>query len=306
MENFKKYYSGKNMIRRYILISFILLIIILQFVRPRGVDNKTNFIGSNQVPNQNFSSLNFAGEQVPMDGKYIFNQERFDREFLLTRLNDAQFILTHKRQGLYGDYISSKFKKYNIPQDLQYLPMIESYLKETVVSSVGAAGIRQFMPGTAIKYGLTVNEFVDQRFDPFLSTDAVILYLKDLYAIFNNRTLVLAAYNRGEYGLQSDMQNQFQSGYYDLYLNNETYRFVFRVLAMKYLMENKYSYFDSSLLGNQYVLPSTKLISVGTIEDLKIWCKDNGYSYLEIKQLNPWIRKNSLPEGNRKIKVFKN
>jgi hypothetical protein len=92
------------------------------------------------------------------------------------------------------------------------------------------------------------------------------------------------------------MQNQFQSGYYDLYLNNETYRFVFRVLAMKYLMENKYSYFDSSLLGNQYVLPSTKLVSVGAIEDLKIRCKDNLYSYLEIKQLNPWIRKNSLPE----------
>ena len=294
------------MIRRYILISFILIIIILQFVRPRWNNNTTNFISTNHVSNQSFSNIHFAWESVPMDWKYIFNQERFDREFLLTKLNDAQFILTHKRQWLYWDYISSKLKKYNIPQDLQYLPMIESYLKETVVSSAWAAGIRQLMPGTAIKYWLVVNEFVDQRYDPFLSTDASILYLKDLYSIFNNRTLVLAAYNRWEYGLQSDMQNQFQSWYYDLYLNNETYRFVFRVLAMKYLMENKYSYFDSSLLWTQYVLPSTKTISVWAIEDLRLRCKDNWYSYLEIKQLNPWIRKNSLPEWNRKIKVFKN
>ena len=307
MESFKKYYSGKNMIRRYILISFILLIIILQFVRPRWGDNKTNFIWTKQVvSNPSFSNIDFAWESVPMGWKYIFNQERFDREFLLTRLNDAQFILTHKRQWLYWDYISKKLKQNWIPQDIQYLPMIESYLKETVVSGVWAAGIRQFMPWTAIKYGLVVNEFVDQRFDPFLSTDAVVLYLKDLYKIFNDWTLVLAAYNRWEYGLQSDMQNQFQSWYYDLYLNNETYRFVFRVLAMKYLMENKYSYFDSSLLGNQYTLPPTKLISVWAIQDLKIWCKDNWYSYLEIKQLNPWIRKNSLPQWSWKIKVFKN
>jgi hypothetical protein len=117
--------------------------------------------------------------------------------------------------------------------------------------------------------------------------------------------LVLAAYNRWEYGLQSDMQNQFQSWYYDLYLNNETYRFVFRALAMKYLMENRSSYFDTSLLGNQYSLPATKTISVWAIEDLKIRCKDREYSYLEIKLLNPRIRKNILPEWNRKIKIFR-
>ncbi len=306
MENFKKYYSGKNMIRRYILISFILLIIILQFVRPHWVDTTTNLIWYPKVVNQNFSTLNFAWESVPMDWKYIFNQERFDREFLLTRLNDAQFILTHKRQWLYTDYMLSKLKKSGIPSDFQYLPMIESYLKETTVSSAWAAGMRQFMPGTAIKYWLIVNEFVDQRFDPFLSTDAAVLYLKDLHKIFNNRTLALAAYNRWEYGLQSDMQNQFQSWYYDLYLNNETYRYVFRALAMKYLMENKYSYFDSSLLWNQYSLDNTKTISISQVEDLKIRCKDNWYSYLEIKLLNPWIRKNALPQWNRKIKVFKN
>jgi hypothetical protein len=294
------------MIIRYILILFILLIIILQFIRPRWVASPTNLIWWAPVYNQVSSDLNFAWESVPMVWKYIFNQERFDREFLLTKLNDAQFVLTYKRIWLYWDYISSKLKKSDIPQDFQYLPMIESYLKETVVSSAWAAGIRQLMPWTASKYGLVVNEFIDQRYDPFLSTDATVLYLKDLYSIFNNRTLVLAAYNRWEYGLLSDMQNQSQSWYYDLYLNNETYRFVFRALAMKYLMENKYSYFDSALLGGQYSFPTTKTISVWAIEDFKIRCKDNWYSYLEIKQLNPWIRKNSLPQWNRKIKVFKN
>jgi len=304
MENFKKYYSGKNMIVRYVLIVFILIIIIVQFIRP-SANSTTKLIWNNTTSNTNFSNINFAWESVPMDWKYIFNVERFDREFLSTKLNDAQFILTYKRIWLYWDYISKKLKKSDIPQDFIYLPMIESYLKETAVSSAWAAGLRQLMPGTAIKYGLIVDEFVDQRYDPFLSTDATVLYLQDLYSIFNNWTLVLAAYNRWEYGLQSDMQNQFQSGYYDLYLNNETYRFVFRALAMKYLMENRSSYFDSSLLGNQYSLPSTKTISVWAIEDLKIRCKDREYSYLEIKLLNPRIRKNILPEWNRKIKIFR-
>lgn len=305
-ENFQKYYSGKNMIIRYLLILFILIIIILQFIRPRWATSTSTFIWSNTSSSQTFSDLNFAWEEVPMNWKYIFNQERFDREFLLTKLNDAQFVLTYKRLGLYSDYISKKLKQNRIPQDFIYLPMIESYLKETAVSSAWAAGLRQIMPWTAIKYGLVVNEFVDQRFDPFLSTDAAIAYLKDVYALFNDWTLVLAAYNRWEYGLQSDMQNQFQTGYYDLYLNNETYRFVFRALAMKYLMENKYTYFDANLLGSQYPLPDTKTVSVGAIEDLKIRCKDNGYSYLEIKLLNPRIRKNTLPQWNRKIKTFKN
>jgi hypothetical protein len=294
------------MIRRYILILFIFVIIIFQFIRPRSTTSTNNLVWSNKTSNQNFSNLNIAWEQVPMDWEYFFNQERFDREFLATRLNDAQFVLTYKRQWLYLDYISQKLKKFDIPQDFQYLPMIESYLKETAVSSAWAAGIRQLMPGTAIKYWLVVNEFVDQRFDPFLSTDAIVLYIQDLYKMFGNRTLVLAAYNRWEYGLQSDMQNQFQSWYYDLYLNNETHRFVFRLLAMKYLMENKYSYFDSSLLWNQYSFPPIKTVSVWFIEDFKIRCNDNGYQYLAIKQLNPRIRKNSLPEWNRKIKVFKN
>jgi len=294
------------MIIRYVLILFIIIIIILQFIRPHGTSSTSNIIWSQSASSQTFSNLNFAWESVPMDGKYIFNQERFDREFLLTRLNDAQFVLTYKRLWLYWDYISKQLKKADIPADFIYLAMIESYLKETVVNSAWAAGIRQLMPWTANKYGLVVNEFVDQRYDPFLSTDAAILYLKDLYSIFNNWTLVLAAYNRWEYGLQADMQNQSQLWYYDLYLNNETHRFVFRVLAMKYLMENKYSYFDSSLLWAQYLLPSTKTISVWVIEDLKIRCKDNWYSYLEIKQLNPWIRTNTLPDWDWKIKIFRN
>lgn len=290
------------MIFRYVLIVFIIVIIFLQFIRPSSPS--TISTGSNWS-NQDFGDLNFAWEDVPMDWKYILNQERLDRELLATRLNYSQFALTHKRQWLYLDYIQKSLKKSGIPSDFQYLPMIESYLKETVISAAGAAGMRQFMPWTAIKYWLIVNEFVDQRFDPFLSTDAAMLYLKDLYAIFNNWTLALAAYNRWEYGLQSDMQNQFQSWYYDLYLNNETHRFVFRALAMKYLMQNRYSYFDPQILWEQYSLPNIQTIQVWAIQDLRIRAKDNWHSYLQVKQLNPRIRKNLLPDGKRAIRVFK-
>ncbi|MCF7835137.1 lytic transglycosylase domain-containing protein [Candidatus Gracilibacteria bacterium] len=300
IQNIKKYYSDKRMLLRYLFLLFILFIIVLQFIKP-----KTQSVQNYTSQSSDISSLNFAGEIVPMDGIYSSNQERFDREMLSMITNDSQFILTYKRQGLYLPYIHKQLKKYDIPLDFQYLPMIESYLKNSAVSSAGAAGMRQFMPGTAKKYGLIVDDFVDQRFDYQKATDSAVQYLQDLYSIFGNRTLVAAAYNRGEYGLLADMQSQSQSGYYDLYLNNETYRFVFRLLAMKYLMENAGQYFDTTLLGSQYISPETKTISVDQIQDLKLRSLEKNHSYLQIKQLNPWIRKNSLYTGNREIQIFK-
>lgn len=300
IQNIKKYYSDKRMLLRYLFLLFILFIIVLQFIKP-----KTQSVQNYTSQSSDISSLNFAWEIVPMDGIYSSNQERFDREMLSMITNDSQFILTYKRQWLYLPYIHKQLKKYDIPLDFQYLPMIESYLKNSAVSSAWAAWMRQFMPGTAKKYWLIVDDFVDQRFDYQKATDSAVQYLQDLYSIFWNRTLVAAAYNRWEYWLLADMQSQSQSWYYDLYLNNETYRFVFRLLAMKYLMENAGQYFDTTLLWSQYISPETKTISVDQIQDLKLRSLEKNHSYLQIKQLNPWIRKNSLYTWNREIQIFK-
>jgi len=120
----------------------------------------------------------------------------------------------------------------------------------------------QFMPATARSYGLVVDEYIDERYDWQKSTDAALDYLQSLYARFGNWTDAIAAYNRGENGLQRDYTRQNAEGYYDAWLNNETARYVFRLVATKYLMEDASSYFGPEVLGDMYVLPETKTISV--------------------------------------------
>jgi soluble lytic murein transglycosylase-like protein len=129
-----------------------------------------------------------------------------------------------------------------------YLPVIESALRNVSYSSAGAAGIWQFMPATAERYGLLVNDSIDERLDFEKSTEAAIVYLQDLYERFGNRTLVAAAYNRGENGLQRDMARQDVDNFYDLWLNEETSRYIFRILATKEIMENRFQYFPVEVL----------------------------------------------------------
>lgn len=160
------------------------------------------------------------------------------------------------------------------------------------------------MPDTARRYGLIVDQFVDQRLDFEKSTQAAVRYLQDLYKDLGSWTLVAAAYNRGENGLVRDLARQGVDSYFDAYLNSETSRYVFRIVALKYVLENKYNYFGADVLGVQYNLPDTKTIRVGQIDNIAVWAKERGYTYLQIRQLNPWIIGNQLPDGAWEIKVF--
>ena len=193
-------------------------------------------------------SIDFAGEVMPTAGKYQLNVERFDREVALLEINPAQFIMIYKRWNLIMPTIEKELKNTGLPDDLKYIPVIESALRDNVVSSAGAAGLWQLMPGTAQRYGLLVNSGVDERYDVTKSTAAAINYLKTLSSLFHQWTLVAAAYNRGENGLQNTLESQYSSNYYDLWLNTETSRYVFRLLAMKYVREHKYMFFARATL----------------------------------------------------------
>lgn len=115
----------------------------------------------------------------------------------------------------------------------------------------------------------------------------------------------MAAYNRGSNGIAHDIAIQYQSSYYDLWLNKETSRYIFRILAFKEIFENLSHYFNISKRGGQYTLPETTNIQLGKIENLALRAAGNGYSYAEVRRLNPRIRKNMLPEGDWTIKVYK-
>jgi len=293
---FKNYYQNQRVWPRYLFLGLMFSLFLVFFL---GNNPKQ------QVETLDYEKLHFVGNYIPLDWKYFYNQEKIDREIAITKLNTAQFVMYHKREKVVLDYIRKELLANDVPTDFWYLAVAESALRVDAYSSAGAAWVWQFMPGTAKKYGLIVNNEIDERYNLEKSTDAAIKYIVDLYYKFQDRNLVAAAYNRWENGLQRDMQSQQQSGYYDLRLNTETSRYVFRIIAIKYLMENRYKYFDVNVLGEQYESPKTKTIKLGETINLTDRAVSKWYSYAEIRQLNPRIRWNYLPEWKRKIKVFK-
>ncbi len=249
----------------------------------------------------------FAWKKIPMSWDDYINKQRFDKEFLVSWNSLYQFYLYIKRYPLYIPYIEERLSEEGIPKDFKYLPIAESALREDIVSSAWAWGIWQFMPETAERFWLIVNDEVDERFNFEKSTDAALKYLKFLYEEFWDRTLAAAAYNRWEGGISKALETQWVDNYYDLYLNEETSRYVFRIVSIKYLILdyfNKKSLIDS-IIWWVYENPETKIINAKSIANLVYWCNENGYNYKSVKVLNPWILGNSLPLGDWEIKVLK-
>ena len=251
-------------------------------------------------------TINFAWELVPMWWWNLNNKQRFDKEFLQSSNNLYQFYLYVKRYPLYVPLIEQELENAGIPNDLKYMAVAESALRNDVVSSAWAAGIWQFMPETAKRYGLEVNELVDERYHFEKATRSAVTYLWELYEQFDDWALAAAAYNRWENWLRRDMESQGVDNYYDLYLNEETSRYVFRIIAIKYVIE---SYFDrkdiiDKIIWWVYDVPDTTTILVTSIEDLASWCKRNWYNYKDIKILNRWIVWESLPEGNWEVTIL--
>jgi len=251
--------------------------------------------------------INFAGEIVPMKWDYYFNKQRFDKEFLITWNTLYQFYLYIKRYPLFIPDIEKKLSLSGIPNDFKYLPIAESALREDVVSPAGAAGIWQFMPETAKRFDLQINEYVDERYNIEKATDAAIEYLSILYDKFWDWTLVAAAYNRWENGIARAMESQRVENYYDLYLNEETSRYVFRIVAIKYLIE---SYFQNrwvidAIIGWVYKKPDIQKVEINRIDNLFSWAQSYNQNYKTLKILNPWILWDSLPEWNWTINILK-
>lgn len=292
-EQIQKYYADKKISWRIIIFLILILIIIFQ------VSGEKKWMKSIA-----YGKINFAWEVMPIQWKYQLNIERFDREIALLHMNPAQFIILYKRWNLIIPMIEKELKKAGLPDDLKYIPIIESALRDNVTSSAGAAWLWQLMPATAQRYWLLVNSGVDERFDVQKSSTAALRHLSYLHTLFPNRTLALAAYNRGENGLQRSLESQYSTNYYDLWLNNETSRYVFRLLAMKYVREHKYIFFDRETLGDMYRPFVTKDMSVKQLPDIADRARKNNLSYYEVKKMNPWIMTNTLPEGKWNIQIF--
>jgi hypothetical protein len=243
----------------------------------------------------------FAGKEIPQDN--IDFHERLDKEIIVNMYRHSHTLLFLKKSKKYFPIIEPILKKNGIPDDFKYLAVIESGLSN-VVSPANAAGIWQFMKATGKSYNLEINKYVDERYHLEKSTQAACEYLKNVNKVYDDWILAAAAYNRGQGGISNALEDQNVESYFDLYLNSETSRYVFRMLAVKLIMENpeKYGFFLEE--GEYYHFPSTKTIEIDyAIDNLKEFAKEKGTNYKTIKLLNPWIRNVKLPKGKNSYQI---
>lgn len=253
-------------------------------------------------------SLTFADEPVPLTNQIV--KESLDRELLVNAYWQSQTLLFIKRANRYFPIIEPILKAQGVPDDFKYLALIESSFLPRAVSGSGAVGIWQFMEKTGREYGLEVNKEIDERYNVEKSTIAACKYLKNAKEKLGNWTLAAASYNAGQTGIDNQTTRQKNSSYYNLYLNEETGRYVYRILAAKTILSNpdKYGFIVDE--SEKYPVWVTKDIEISSsIADLAQFAIDNGITYKELKELNPWLRDNVLTnlQGKRyALKILQN
>ncbi len=243
-------------------------------------------------------TLSFAGEEVPLHSPDL--RERMDRELLVNTYWQSNMMLLLKRANKYFPTIEKILIEEGVPTDLKYLSVIESGL-ENVVSPAGAKGFWQIMRNTGREYGLEVNTNVDERNHIGFSTRMASQYLKKAKDKFGSWTLAAASYNRGMSGIQRNLNLQKVESYFDLRLGQETSRYVFRILAVKEIIENpsKYGYIfeDSDLY---YSVPVHFHGLDTAISNLTTFAQKMGVNYKILKIHNPWLLQNHLNNRSRK------
>lgn len=242
----------------------------------------------------------FAGQKVDLS-RYDMH-ERFEREMTAACYMHSNTTLTMKRANRYLPEIVPILEKENIPLDFIYLAAIESAFNPLAVSGAGAAGIWQFMAGTAREYGLEVNDYVDERYHVTKATKAACKYLHNSYKLYGNWIDAAASYNAGTKRITSELSKQQVDNYFDLQLVEETSRYVFRILAAKKMYENPSAYGFILSRTQLYQPIATKTVKVNTpIDDLATWAKEQGITYKQLKDFNPWLRGRSLPNKSGKV-----
>ena len=286
-------------------IGFATLIIILAIFCISGITSKKANVPSvqqyvSQVPLP--YNLTFCGEAVPMHDQFV--KERLDRELTSITFRHSSTIRILKLAYRYFPVIEPILAANGVPDDLKYLAVAESGL-ENLVSPKNAKGVWQFLAATARSYGLEVTSEVEERYHLEKSTVAACKYFKQAYKKFGNWPMAVASYNRGMAGMAEHISHQKEDDYFDLYLNTETARYVYRILAFKQLMKNpeQYGYYFSSI--DLYPPLSENTVVVKSIDNIVTFAKSHNTTYQKIKMLNPWLRKNYLRAKSGKSYTIK-
>ena len=294
--------------------SILILLFILSACKDNSLEKNVQVIKQRSlsfpaIPN----SMIFFGERINLEDEDI--RERLDREIVTNAYFQSSTTFALKRANRYFPEIERILEEENVPEDFKFLAVIESNLSE-VTSPAGANGFWQFMPATAKEFGLIINDEVDERMNLSKSTHAACDFIKNSHKIFGDWVNACASYNRGIRGVQSDMKWQKTDHFFDTDMNNETGRYVFRIMALKLIMENPKRYgFDipKSQLYKPFKIKKIKLNK--GIPNLAEWSKNNGVNLKILRKLNPWLISNKLtihpteyilklPSRNENLKNF--
>ncbi len=236
--------------------------------------------------------VEFAGERMPAEIDDV--KERLERELLVTAYRHSNTFLMLKRKTRWFPVIEQILREEGVPDDFKYLCVAESALSNAV-SPAGAKGFWQFLSRTAKEYGMEVNDTVDERYHVEKSTRAACKYLKSAKNKFGSWTAAAASYNMGRAGLNRQMDRQAERDYYDLLLNEETSRYVFRILAFKEVLSNPSQYGFVLDYTDQYQpYRYSEVIIDSNVDSFAAFAKRYNTNYKTLKKLNPWLRDSYL------------
>lgn len=295
----------------------------LRFLHPikqAGIALSLPFLLACAYPNTNGSSPETSGNstcppEVPEYAVFANDtihlqrydlRERMDRELLAFSYMHSSSILMLKRANRYFPIVEPILKKNGIPDDFKYLMVIESSLNPGARSNAGAAGLWQFMPQTGREFGLEVNQNIDERFHIEKSTEAACRYLKQAYEKYGNWMSVCASYNAGQGRISTQLKKQSSKQALDLWLNEETSRYMFRILAAKLFFNNPQR-FGFQLTASQLYPPIVYHTDTlkHPIENLYDYAQEKGISYAQLKDANLWLRENKLNNKSHRTYVVK-
>lgn len=255
----------------------------------KDIDNFNSFISTIKLPEE----LSFCGEKVPLEIEEV--RERAEREFYLLLQQPGQVILYLKRSGRYFSIYEKILKEQKMPDDLKFLSVAESALYMSR-STKDAVGLWQFIPSTAKMMGLIVNDVVDERRNPEKSTYAALKYLKSGFDAHKSWFLAAAGYNMGHENLGKHLEYQSKDNVFDLFMNEETSRYILRIVMIKEFMEHPERYGFKLAKEDYYKPDNIKIVEVSSIENLAKWADENGTTYKYVRLLNPWILNRYLPK----------
>jgi hypothetical protein len=290
-----------------IFIMAIFMICFILFIGTTSEDNNDKMKKTNDMEFSSVyrlmnppipESLQFAGENIPIERYDV--REALDRELLVNIYWQSNILLYCKRAYRYFPVIEPILKEEGVPEDFKYLALIESGLTN-VVSPAKAAGFWQFLKETGNSYDLEINDEVDERYHLEKATHAACRYLKKSYSQHHSWVLAAAAYNMGDNGVKRNIDKQQTSSYWDLLLNEETSRYIYRILAAKLILSNPKHYGINLQITDLYQPLQVKTIEIdSSISNLVNFAIAQGISYKQLKVFNPWLRSDKLTNKLKK------